>query len=166
MPTRIATWNPARGVWETTVQNVICGHSVPFSETWPISGSMLDGVAYERPMLERLTSDSASSLLPTPMANEGAKASNRMGVAAKLATGKQVYLTNVLHDIELLPTPTVSTARGAGRHGEWSANLQTVLLELSGGGAEPQSSGGSALWDEPLPLPELMAELTPGSLSG
>jgi len=44
-------------------------------------------------------------LLPTPMANEAAKASNQLSVAERAATG-QVYLTNVVRDLELGPTPS------------------------------------------------------------
>ena len=43
MPRLIATWNPARGVWETIQPSLLCGHLVPFSATWPTSGSMLSG---------------------------------------------------------------------------------------------------------------------------
>lgn len=54
----------------------ICGHSEPFSQTWPTSGMTRDGSAYELPTLELLTSDSASlsshSLLGTPMASTNA----------------------------------------------------------------------------------------------
>ena len=64
-PRLIATWNPARGVWETT-QTAICEHLEPYSQTWPTSGMTRAGVAYERPTPARLMDGSASSLLPTP----------------------------------------------------------------------------------------------------
>src|SRR5690606_11340098 len=67
---RIATWNPARSVWETD-QASICGHSEPFSETWPTSGMMRAGTAYALPTSVPLTDDSGSSLLPTPRASDG-----------------------------------------------------------------------------------------------
>src|SRR5699024_10466302 len=72
---RIATWNRARSVWETAEQ-ALCGHSVPFSRTWPTSGSMRSGVVYALPTWEPPTDDSGSSssrgpLLPTPIAAPG-----------------------------------------------------------------------------------------------
>jgi hypothetical protein len=66
----IATWNPARGVWETE-QEVICGHLEPYLATWPTSGMTHAGTAYALPTSEHPTADSASSLLPTPEAKLG-----------------------------------------------------------------------------------------------
>ena len=100
-PAPLATWNPARDAWETGEISLLCGHSDVFSETWPTSGSMRSGVAYERPTWEPATSDSACSsshggetpLLMTPVAAEGTKPSNSMGVERRRKTG-QVFLTN------------------------------------------------------------------------
>lgn len=81
--TPFATWNPVRGVWET-IQEAICGHSEPFSATWPKSGSMRDGEVFSHPMSALPTDGNASSsslvrndprpgpLLTTPVATEKA----------------------------------------------------------------------------------------------
>ena len=73
MSALLATWNPARGVWETTRANLLCGHLEPFLETWPISGSMRNGRASEHPTSGPRTGGSVSSssrgrvkLLSTP----------------------------------------------------------------------------------------------------
>lgn len=63
-------WNTARGVWETTQQNLLCGHLEPFLGTWPTSGMMRDGRVYELRTQEPLINDSESSLLRTPTAQE------------------------------------------------------------------------------------------------
>lgn len=63
MGQRIATWNPARSVWETD-QAAICGHLEPFSQTWPTSGMTRNGVAYALPTWAPHTADSGSSSLP------------------------------------------------------------------------------------------------------
>lgn len=52
MPTPLATWNPARGVWETAVPVVVCGHLELFSGAWPTSGMTRRGSAYALPTLE------------------------------------------------------------------------------------------------------------------
>lgn len=87
-----ATWNPARGVWETEGQSIICGHSVLYSATWPSSGSMRNGLAFELPTSAHLTAGSASSssrgLLPTPTAAEaegGPRDRNRPGATMRLS---------------------------------------------------------------------------------
>ena len=93
----IAIWNATAGVWETT-ESLLCGHSALFSETWPTSGMTRGGQAFALPTLAPHMGDSESSsspipLLQTPMAAEGTKPSNTMGVARREATG-QVFLTN------------------------------------------------------------------------
>jgi hypothetical protein len=68
-PTPLATWNPARGVWEMN-QQAICGHSEPYSQTWPRWGSMRNGEVFVLPTPAHPTAGSASSsLLPTPVAD-------------------------------------------------------------------------------------------------
>jgi len=69
----IATWSPARDVWETD-QVCICGHSDVFSETFPTSGTWAGGMAYALPTsVPRMDASGSSSLrgslLPTPSAN-------------------------------------------------------------------------------------------------
>lgn len=67
----IATWNPARSVWETD-QEFACGHLGLYSETLPRSGSMRNGQLSRPQTLEPAISASGSSsspgpgLLPTP----------------------------------------------------------------------------------------------------
>lgn len=95
MAAPIASWNSQRDVWETDQGDLISGHWVVFSETFPTSGSMRNGTAYALPTSEPATDDSGCSYLPTPVASEGTKPSNTMGVARRLQTG-QVFLTNVI----------------------------------------------------------------------
>ena len=59
-----ATWNPTRGIWETT-QLDLYGRSAPFSAIWPTCGWMHDGSAYRLPLSALLTTGSASSSSPT-----------------------------------------------------------------------------------------------------
>ena len=72
-------WNPARGAWETGAIDLLCEHSVLFSETWPVSGSMRSGraCALPTPVLPTTGSGFSSSpgqqggaLLPTPSASQ------------------------------------------------------------------------------------------------
>ncbi len=69
----VATWNPARGAWETEQTSIICGHSMLYSRTFPISGSMRNGRVYERPMSVPLMGGSVSSWLPTPAAYDSTR---------------------------------------------------------------------------------------------
>ena len=160
----IATWNRARGAWETPVLNLLCGHLEPFSRTWPKSGSMRNGSVFPRPVPGPAISAGASSsspgLLPTPAAgnfNDGesleswearrqrnlAKGINGNGQGTPLAIAAQ----------QLLPTPRASAnenrqtrrtpSQEAGDHG---LCLAAEVLELL---PTPRVSGGSDIMKPP-----------------
>nr|WP_309110286.1 hypothetical protein [Saccharothrix sp.] len=115
----IATWNPARGVWETEQTSLLCGHSEPYSATWPASGTTRGGVAYAHPTSARHTNGSgSSSLLPTPTAADSDRSS------ATYVRGNPTLVG------ALLPTPTASDANGPGLHGTGAADLRTTVRML------------------------------------
>ena len=119
MPAPIAMWNPARGAWETAETNLLCGHSVLYSETWPTSGSMRNGRSYPPPTPERRTGASASSssrgLLPTPMAHL-AENGGSQPPAKRRAGGHTPTLADEIE--HLLPTPdTGHSLTGHGPRG-------------------------------------------------
>lgn len=75
----MAARESAPGAWGTPEVSLLCGHLVPFSGTWPTSGSMRSGECFERPTREPRTDASECSswlggegkrreLLPTPVA--------------------------------------------------------------------------------------------------
>lgn len=70
MPKRLASWNPARDVWETD-QGLFCGHLDVWSETWPNWVMWDESGVYELPTPEHRMVDSDSSSLPTPRATRG-----------------------------------------------------------------------------------------------
>lgn len=126
----LATWNPARGVWEKPTVNLLCGHSAPYSQTWPASGMTRGGSAYALPTSARHTHGSASSLLPTPKATDSHHSSpadlNRNAPGLRALPGM------------LLKTPTAQLAvnggsqhpdkRKAGGHGPTLADEVEHLL--------------------------------------
>lgn len=123
MPKPIATWNPARGVWETQAVNMLCVHSELYSETWPTSGSMRSGVAYELPTWVPHTAGSECSsplgrLFATP--------------TAAIHTGGPPQDSKGKRDLrlDLLPTPTTSDTNGSGKHGDGGPDLRTAAMEL------------------------------------
>jgi hypothetical protein len=111
-------------VWETPgTQGLFCEHLDVYSETFPTSGMTVNGVAYELPTWEPAMDDSGSlSLLMTPVAKEGEKATFQQGSAQKALTG-QVWLTNQIRDVydlnsQLFRTPCAAEAEGGLRNPE------------------------------------------------
>ena len=68
-----------------------------FSETWPTSGMMLDGVVYELPMQVRPITGSESSLLRSPKASEGS--GGAIGEAEALKRGNTVGVRDQVMDL-------------------------------------------------------------------
>ena len=75
----IATWNPTRGVWESS-QLDFYGQPAPFSENWPTSGMTRNGSAYPLPTSARRIlgfgfSSSPTALFRTPVASDAKRGS-------------------------------------------------------------------------------------------
>jgi len=127
VPKPIATWNPARDVWETD-QACIFGHWAEFSETWPASGMTRRGTALPLPASAHPTAgtgySSSPGLLPTPSVADGLGGHmNRSGDRKG-----ELLLPGVVRT--LLPTPTVSDTNGPGTHGDGGADLRTAVTML------------------------------------
>jgi hypothetical protein len=94
------------------------------------------------------------TLLPTPVAPEGTKPSNVMGVARRKATG-EVFLTNVIVTLEgldpseakLLPTTSVADVTGGrkARSGDRSGEL--LLNGIAAENRWGQYGGAIARWE-------------------
>lgn len=136
-PMPIATWNAARGVWETDQASLYCEHSERYSVTWPTSGMTRSGTAYPPPTSAHRTSgsgcsfspcdlpmsDGCSTLLPTPRASDGTKGGpNQRGSSGDLMLPSAVA--------RLLPTPTTSDTNGIGAHGTGGTDLRTAVSLL------------------------------------
>ena len=90
-PKPLATWNTARDAWEVpNTEGLFCEHLVVFSETFPTSGSMLNGTAYALPTSEPATDDSGCSYLPTPTSSDtnGVGAHGTGGLDLRTAVAK------------------------------------------------------------------------------
>jgi hypothetical protein len=123
VPEPIATWNGARGVWETPILNLLCGQLVPYLGTWPTSGSMRTGCLYPLPASGHLTAVSGSSsppgLLPTPSANQyecepEVWEARRERIKAQGINGNGFGLTTAMAVQALLKTPTAQLAVNGG----------------------------------------------------
>jgi hypothetical protein len=111
-----ATWNPARGVWETP-QSAACGHLVPFSETLPRSGMMRNGKLYPPLTQGVATTGSESSSAPglllfkTPTAQLGINGGSQHPSKRRGGGHGPTLADEVEH---LLPTPNATDYKGSG----------------------------------------------------
>jgi hypothetical protein len=71
-PELLASYDPATSSWRTSQRCLVEGWTL-FSETWPRSGTMRNGIAYQLPPLAPLTDETASGLWPTPMVPNGGR---------------------------------------------------------------------------------------------
>lgn len=143
--TQIASWNSARDVWETEAVSLLSGRSDVFSETFPISGSMRNGVAYELPMSVprmdasgSLFSQLGGKLLPSPVAQPSGNSPDdhlRKKPGREVVTDLAIIVENGLLESggRLLPTPEAKLASSGpdyarmDRGGSGGHDLTTAL---------------------------------------
>lgn len=65
-----AKWNPDSYSWRTHQDCEIFHISEEFSETWPVAGSISDGLAFRRNHWEPITVAPACGYLPTPVSSD------------------------------------------------------------------------------------------------
>ena len=69
-PELLASYDPSSSSWRTSQHCLVEGLTV-FSETWPRSGTMQNGIAYQLQPLAYPTHGIGYGLLPTPNATDG-----------------------------------------------------------------------------------------------
>lgn len=106
-PDLLASSDPATRSWRTSQHCLIEGLTA-FSETWPRSGTMRSGIAYQLAPLAPRTSEIESGLWPTPVVPNGGRSvahvSDWRGRSA-YHNGKKVQV-DLLQAVRRWPTPT------------------------------------------------------------
>lgn len=135
MPKPLATWNPARDVWEKPwTESLFCGHLDVYSETFPPSGTMRNGELSASatsvvPTSVPVSSSSPTTAIPTPSANDGSRGgarphqdnqltNNSRDLAERITSG---HTPEPAQEINLfLPTPNTMDSldwrEGEARH--------------------------------------------------
>jgi hypothetical protein len=112
-PDLLATFDPNTSSWRTSQHCLIEGLT-EFSETWPRSGTMRNGIAYQLPPLVRLTDATESGLWPTPMVPNGGRSvahvTDWRGRSA-YHNGQKVQV-DLAQAVKMWPTPTARDYRG------------------------------------------------------
>ena len=100
----LASYDPATSSWRTSQLCLVEGLE-SFSETWPRSGIMLNGIAYRLPPLAPLTDETDSGLWATPTVCGNY---NRKGASATSGDG-------LATQVRMWPTPVARDYRSPGR---------------------------------------------------
>lgn len=113
----LAKYDPFTSSWRTSQHCLVEGLQ-EFSETWPRSGTMLNGTAYLLPQLVHLTEETVSGLWPTPTLGgggqtlpEGTTPTGRTPEGRKQTVCLERYVQNV--ERRMWPTPTVAMHKGS-----------------------------------------------------
>ena len=131
-PESWARWDPDTRSWRTSQVTFLSGLET-YSETWPTSGTMRNGVCYPQLEWEHPTSGEGCSSWPTPRANDAEK----RGVIAN-------DRRNGLPAAVRYATPTANVAKNIGPNINYAKRLakghldgQVAHLEGVGGGLNP-----------------------------
>lgn len=101
-----ATWDPPSSSWKTLTTSFFEG-LISFSENWPRSGSLRNGMCFQRRRSARRTFASGASSWPTPCAD---RVANRLDVTC---SGDGRETPNTLGwAVALWPTPDASVSHG------------------------------------------------------
>lgn len=129
-PALLASFDRGTSSWRTSQRCLVEGLTV-FSQTWPRSGLMRNGIAYQLPPLVPLMRGTASGLWQTPVADDKINRS-----AGKWNSRGEPKLSA---QVKLWPTPTRVTRTGGAALCKWGgsrsrAKLRTMVTpeELNG----------------------------------
>ena len=115
-PAWLTSFDRDTSSWKTSQYSLEGGLS-EFSETWPRSGLMLNGTAFQLPPLVPLTVEIVSGFLPTPMATDYmSEHMTKTTVLKRQAASKRgVRVAEVFHRMAFAPTPNAGSDHWGGR---------------------------------------------------
>ena len=153
---QFATYDPATSSWKMWPDTGLWG-SIEYSETWPKTGCMRGGQAFELPTLVPRTRGrpieksthlgTIVTLLPTPRAADHQATMGSAGARRHVEKGNGSLAETV--GVKMLPTPTASDARRADSVTDRAQNTPPLTVvtkyfpDLIGESTGQRSEGGS-----------------------
>jgi len=160
-PDLLASYDRSTSSWRTSQLCLVEGLTV-FSETWPRSGLMRNGTAYQLPPLVPLTEETGSGLWPTPVVPNGGRSVahvNEWRGRTAYHNGKKVQV-DLAQVVKRWPTPVARMWKDNGSPSEYRRN-EVPLAALVGGALNP--TWVEWLMGFPLGWTDLKASATPSS---
>lgn len=135
-PALLANFDLPTSSWRTSQHCLVEGLTV-FSETWPRSGTMRSGIAYQLPPLARATDATESGLLPTPdtglspngHGRRGGRPNNghQSGLSSSAMAKHGLWATPQARDYMPAHTPEYVAAKRAQGHGMRNLNDEVMM---------------------------------------
>lgn len=130
LPGLLAKYDRDSRSWKTVQCSLVEGLD-EFSETWPRSGTMRNGCAFQQPSVARTISATASGFWPTPRAgNPGSRPNGNGGKILE----EEVKIAEGLRKrgMKMYPTPTVHNAKECNAPSEANRNEPTLASRVGG----------------------------------
>src|SRR5262249_15189932 len=124
LPDWLARYDRDSSSWKTRQRCFLEGWAT-FSETWPRSGIVVNGIAYRLAPLVPLTAATGFGLLPTPTAE--AYGTNQGGSMGRVGPGRPSLQTMARQNLwptrpPMWPTPTAGDAKASGSRNTPTSN--------------------------------------------
>lgn len=119
LPASFARYDRATCTWRTCQASFLesMGTTDEYSESWPRSGMMLDGVCYPLQRLGRRTNETGYGYMATPTST-----ANQLSPSMRKHPGCVAWL----------PTPTAHNAKETAAPSEWKRNTPTLATRAGG----------------------------------
>ncbi len=170
-PVLLANYDPATSSWKTSQRCLVEGWT-RFSETWPRSGTMQNGIAYQLPTLAHRTGGTGGGAYATPttmdsLPPKSPEALEREATIARPGRSRPANLRDQISNSHLWPTPTNQSPRKmmptptASDHIERTSTSTEAVNPLTGKSVsldrfvkfwpdqETQESGVPQMWPTP-----------------
>ena len=146
-PELLASYDPATSSWRTS-QLCLDGDLAEFSETWPRSGLMRNGIAYRLPPLVPLTAATEYGSWPTPNA---AKAANDITLTCSGDGRRKPNKLGWAVMAQMWPTPDAMVANDGEDLDNWMARRARVKAQKkNGNGFGMPLAIAARMWPTPV----------------
>lgn len=132
-PSAFAWFDPESSCWKTSPGCDLLGECLPYSQTWPRSGSVSNGTACERPTWARPISESGFSSWPTSRSTDGSKGGpNQRGSSDDLMLPGAVaqWMTPMVPNGGRSVSAKVVSSKGQTENGKRTVGLESQVRHI------------------------------------